>query len=80
MKPRIAVLGCGYWGRNLVRNFHELGVLGMVCDPVDAGRLEAKRIARETDAVQGVDQALGNADITAVAVATPAAMAVFPAL
>jgi len=74
MKPRIAVLGCGYWGRNLVRNFHALGVLGMVCDPVDAGRLEAKRIAPETDVVQDVEQALGNADITAVAVAAPAAM------
>ena len=74
MKPRIAVLGCGYWGKNLVRNFHALGVLGMVCDPVDAGRLEAKRIAPETDVVQGVEQALGNADITAVAIAAPAAM------
>ena len=27
---RIAVLGCGYWGRNLVRNFYALGVLGVV--------------------------------------------------
>lgn len=28
----IAVIGCGYWGRNLVRNFAELGVLAAVCD------------------------------------------------
>jgi cell division GTPase FtsZ len=26
MKKNIAVVGCGYWGKNLVRNFSELGV------------------------------------------------------
>ncbi len=30
--PKIAVIGCGYWGKNLVRNFKELGVLDSVCD------------------------------------------------
>ncbi len=29
---QIAVLGAGYWGKNLVRNFHELGVLRKICD------------------------------------------------
>ena len=29
---RIAVIGSGYWGRNLVRNFHQLGALHTVCD------------------------------------------------
>lgn len=33
MKRNIAVIGCGHWGKNLVRNFAELGVLGSVCDP-----------------------------------------------
>ncbi len=28
----IAVVGTGYWGKNLVRNFHDLGVLHSVCD------------------------------------------------
>ena len=32
-KPRVAVIGCGAWGRNLVRNFHSLGVLEAVSDP-----------------------------------------------
>jgi UDP-2-acetamido-3-amino-2,3-dideoxy-glucuronate N-acetyltransferase len=31
----IAVIGCGYWGKNLVRNFHELGALAAVCDPIE---------------------------------------------
>ncbi|MDR0406670.1 MAG: Gfo/Idh/MocA family oxidoreductase [Holosporales bacterium] len=29
---KIAVVGCGYWGKNLVRNYAELGVLACVCD------------------------------------------------
>ena len=36
--PRVAVVGCGYWGKNLVRNFYELGNLEAVCD-VDEPRL-----------------------------------------
>jgi UDP-2-acetamido-3-amino-2,3-dideoxy-glucuronate N-acetyltransferase len=35
---RIGVVGCGHWGKNLVRNFHELGVLHSVCD-ADADKL-----------------------------------------
>jgi len=31
--PRVAVIGCGYWGRNLVRVFDQLGALGAVYDP-----------------------------------------------
>lgn len=35
MKKNIAVIGCGHWGKNLVRNFAELGALSAVCDPND---------------------------------------------
>ncbi|MCI5190376.1 MAG: oxidoreductase [Candidatus Electrothrix sp. AS4_5] len=28
----IAVIGTGYWGKNLVRNFHALGALHTICD------------------------------------------------
>ena len=33
MKKNIAVVGCGHWGKNLVRNFYELGTLVSICDP-----------------------------------------------
>ena len=32
IEPSIAVIGAGYWGKNLVRNFHQLGVLKTICD------------------------------------------------
>ena len=30
--PTVAVIGSGYWGKNLVRNFAGLGALSVVCD------------------------------------------------
>ena len=30
---KVAVIGCGHWGKNLVRNFAELGALGAISDP-----------------------------------------------
>ena len=30
--PAVGVVGCGYWGKNLIRNFSELGALRVVCD------------------------------------------------
>src|SRR5579883_1221421 len=32
LTPKVAVVGSGYWGRYLVRNFHQLGALEAVCD------------------------------------------------
>src|SRR4029450_4180226 len=40
--PKVAVVGSGYWGKNLVRVFHELGALEIVCD----SRPEALEVAR----------------------------------
>jgi len=28
----IAIIGTGYWGKNLVRNFYNLGALHTMCD------------------------------------------------
>ena len=28
----VAVVGSEYWGKNLVRNFDAIGVLGVICD------------------------------------------------
>ena len=40
MAGMIAVIGHGYWGKNLVRNFYELGSLHTVCDANPALELE----------------------------------------
>jgi len=74
MNPKIAVLGCGYWGKNLVRNFHALGVLELVCDPAEAGRATAKQIAPGVAVAETFEAALNNKSISAVAIAAPAAI------
>ena len=72
MRPAIAVLGCGYWGQNLVRNFHQLGALRLVCDPVEACRLRARQVAPSTEVVSSFTAVFARPDVDAVVLATPA--------
>jgi predicted dehydrogenase len=71
--PRVAVVGCGYWGRNLVRNFSELGALAAVVDATPEGRTLASQLAPAADVTNDLDKVIGRTDIDAVALATPAA-------
>ncbi|HET9268913.1 MAG TPA: Gfo/Idh/MocA family oxidoreductase [Vicinamibacterales bacterium] len=71
--PGVAVVGCGQWGRNLVRTFHSLGALLWLCDS-DASALD--RQARLTPGVRTTtrfDEVL-DADVEAIVLATPAAL------
>jgi len=70
--PRIALLGCGYWGKNLTRNLHDLDVLALVCDPSEASRATATEIAPGVAAAADFNDAIQADDIDAVAIATPA--------
>ncbi len=70
--PFVAVFGCGYWGQNLVRNFHQLGVLRMVCDPTESGRQRASEIAPGVETHHDFKAALENSEIRSVVLATPA--------
>jgi UDP-2-acetamido-3-amino-2,3-dideoxy-glucuronate N-acetyltransferase len=70
--PRIGVVGCGYWGKNLVRNFHELGALAAICDVSEQNLAEMRR-AYSVPALQDVEAMLAMDDIAAVVVAAPAA-------
>ena len=72
MKPRVAVLGCGAWGRNLVRNFHALDALGAVCDPSATARQLAAELAPGTRVAEDWDTVLHDEGITGIALATPA--------
>lgn len=67
----IAVIGCGYWGKNLVRNFSQLGVLRLVCDATPAGRATAAGLAPGARLVPDVAAVL-ESDVAGVVIATPA--------
>src|SRR5215468_1533168 len=70
-KVRVGVVGCGYWGRNLVRNFYELGALAAVCD-MDEGRLEELRRSYSVVTTNRYEDLLAMREIRAVAIAAPA--------
>lgn len=68
----IAHVGHGYWGKNLARNFHELGHLAAVVDP-DA---KAAQLAASAYGVRALDfeAMLVDASIDAVSLASPAVL------
>jgi UDP-2-acetamido-3-amino-2,3-dideoxy-glucuronate N-acetyltransferase len=68
----VAVLGCGYWGQNLVRNFQALNVLKAICDPSAKGREKGRELAPEARLSSDYTGILGDPEIHAVVVATPA--------
>lgn len=69
----IAVVGCGYWGPNLVRNFNSLSdcEVKLLCD-VNADRLaHLKTLYPQVETTSEFDHVVKNEDIDAVAIATP---------
>jgi predicted dehydrogenase len=70
MKKNIAVIGCGHWGKNLVRNFAELGALAAVCDPND--QLAQSYADKYNIANLSFAAILANASVEGVVLAVPA--------
>ena len=68
--PRVAVIGCGHWGKNLVRTFSELGALVAIVDP-DAENAAALS-AKYSVPYGSLEQILADPEIDAVVVAAPA--------
>ncbi|WDQ15645.1 Gfo/Idh/MocA family oxidoreductase [Rhodopirellula sp. P2] len=73
-QPNIALIGAGYWGKNLARNFHALGALHTLCDasPQTLASYgdDYAAVAKETSFAK----VLANPDITRVAIAAPATL------
>jgi predicted dehydrogenase len=66
----VVVVGCGYWGQNLVRNFAELGALGAVCETRPDGQERARSIAPAAKLLSDYDEALAIG--SPLVIATPA--------
>ncbi|MGH7825195.1 MAG: Gfo/Idh/MocA family oxidoreductase [Candidatus Binatia bacterium] len=70
--PTIACIGAGYWGKNLVRNFNDLGTLAWVCEPdlnIRSKLAVSYPSARFSDRLEPV---LSDPQVAGVAIATPA--------
>lgn len=70
MKKNIAVVGCGHWGKNLVRNFSDLGVLASICDPnIELAKEYANKYKVNNCTYKEI---INDEDISGVVLAVPA--------
>ncbi len=70
---RVAVIGAGYWGKNLVRVFDQLGALRLVVDSKRAALEQLQLGSRECQLRTEAASAFSDPAIDAVVIATPAA-------
>jgi len=70
---RIGVIGYGYWGPRIARNFHDLDgcELAFVCDSRPDVLRRAKQTYPETQVTSDAAEAISSSDVDAVAVVTP---------
>lgn len=68
---KIAVIGCGNWGKNLVRNFYNLGFLHTVCDlNVETLKAVGKQY-RNVRVTNRFDDVFNDPKIDGVVISTP---------
>ena len=74
MKKNIAVVGSGYWGKNLVRNFHELNALKTICDLDEDVLTQFQSQYPGVETTQSFQKILDDDQIEGIIIATPAAL------
>ncbi len=70
--PNVAVIGSGYWGKHLVRNYHELNALRLICDTNETVLSAFKETYPGVETCVALNDVLLNKDIAGVVIATPA--------
>ena len=70
--PNIGVVGCGYWGPNLIRNFRSLADCRMktMCDVSEQRLKHLKSLYPEVEGETNYERMLGEAGLDAVVIAT----------
>ena len=74
MKPiRVAQIGCGYWGQNLIRNFWEVEGAEVIvaCDPDEKALARMRRRYPTVTLTAHYEDVLSNPAVDAVILATP---------
>jgi UDP-2-acetamido-3-amino-2,3-dideoxy-glucuronate N-acetyltransferase len=71
-KRVIGLIGLGYWGKNILRNLYDLGVIHTACDS-DPRVIAERRVAfPDVRYCASPDEIMNNPEINAIAIATPA--------
>lgn len=72
--PGVAVVGAGSWGRHLVRNYADLGVLRVVCDLEEAALARAAGLCPGARTTRDFESVLRDPEVRGVVIALPAAL------
>jgi UDP-2-acetamido-3-amino-2,3-dideoxy-glucuronate N-acetyltransferase len=71
-KIKLGLIGGGYWGKNLIRDFNNIGVLHTICD-IDQNTLNNyKEMYPNLNLTTNWDDIIQNKDINAVCISLPA--------
>jgi len=71
-KNNIVAIGHGYWGKNVTRNLHQLGVLSGVCEAYAPMREQVAKLYPDIKLYADVKEVLNDEDVSGVAISTPA--------
>ncbi len=71
---KIGLIGGGYWGKNLIREFNNTKTLHTICDINEEALKKYNELYPEVQTTTNWDNVLNNEEITAVCIALPAEM------
>ncbi len=69
---RVGVIGGGYWGKNLIRVFHQAGVLHAICDIDKNLIITYEKLYPDADIFSSPEKLIKSSEIDALVIATPA--------
>lgn len=72
MIKNIAVVGAGYWGKNLIRNMYELGVLNTICEENKELTAKMKKKYPKISFTVNFNDVLKDKAIEGIVISTPA--------
>lgn len=70
--PSLVVIGCGHWGKHLIRNFHQLNALKLICDKNEDLLRQFAEHYPGVETCLALNDALAHEGIQGVVIATPA--------
>lgn len=69
--PKVGLVGCGRWGKNLIRNFNALGSLQMICDQSSEALSKFQQEYPNVETTQEFANMLTNPVVEGIVIATP---------
>jgi predicted dehydrogenase len=76
--PNIAVIGSGYWGKNLVRNYHSMGSLKLICDKNPTLLDQYKEQYPDVENCLALNDVISRDDIQGLVIASPCGNPLYP--